>query len=109
MELKMTEPDDTLTPCTDPHADRLSNPESQNPLFFEPFLRPQFFSYAQTAEIFGKSPRTIRLWVKLGHLNATRIGGARLISEAEIRRLAGGTAPAATDVTTPSTSESEGQ
>jgi excisionase family DNA binding protein len=104
----MTEPDDALTPRTDPHADRRSNPEGQHPLF-EPFLRPQFFSYAQTAEIFGKSPRTIRLWVKLGHLNATRIGGARLISEAEIRRLAGGTAPAATDVTTTSTSSSEGQ
>lgn len=51
---------------------------------------PRFYSYEQIAAVFGKSPRTIRAWVKSGHIHAIKIGNARLISEAEIRRVSDG-------------------
>ncbi|MDE1895523.1 MAG: helix-turn-helix domain-containing protein [Betaproteobacteria bacterium] len=51
---------------------------------------PRFYSYAEVVAAFGKSTRTIRWWVKSGHIHAIKIGRARLISEAEIFRLANG-------------------
>ena len=51
---------------------------------------PRFYSYAEVAAAFGKSTRTIRWWVKSGHINAIKLGHARLISEAEILRVANG-------------------
>jgi excisionase family DNA binding protein len=51
---------------------------------------PRFYSYAEVAAAFGKSTRTIRWWVKSGHIKAIKIGQARLISEAEILRVANG-------------------
>ena len=51
---------------------------------------PRFYTYAQTAAVFGKSPRTIRAWVKSGHIHAIKIGNARLIAETEIRRVSDG-------------------
>lgn len=54
----------------------------------------KFLTYAEAGRIFGRSPRTVRLWVASGHLRAIRIGRARLIPLAEIERLALGDAPA---------------
>jgi excisionase family DNA binding protein len=60
---------------------------------FPPTHHARFYSYCQVAEIFGRSPRTIRHWVKTGLLKAIRVGAARLISEAEISRVITGDAP----------------
>jgi excisionase family DNA binding protein len=54
----------------------------------KPSAEPLFLTYAQVARIFGRSPRTVRLWVASGRLHAIRIGRARLIPRAEIERLA---------------------
>jgi excisionase family DNA binding protein len=51
---------------------------------------PRFYSYAEVAEMFGKSPRTIRWWVTTNRIRAIRIGGSRSIPKAEILRLATG-------------------
>lgn len=53
-------------------------------------LAPRFFTYAEVACSFGRSPRTVRWWVKSGRLKAIKIGAARFIPEAEIERLLAG-------------------
>jgi hypothetical protein len=60
-------------------------------------LNRRFYSYHEAGLIFGRSARTIRWWVRLGHLDANRMGRARLIPLAEILRLSEG---AQTPVTT---------
>jgi excisionase family DNA binding protein len=58
-----------------------------------PTHHPRCYNYCEVAVIFGRSPRTIRHWVKKGLLRAIRVGAARLISEAEITRVITGDAP----------------
>ena len=41
--------------------------------------RRSFYSPNEVAEILGKSPKTIRNWIKGGELRATKVGGAILI------------------------------
>jgi hypothetical protein len=64
-------------------------------------LKRQFFSYHEAGLIFGRSARTIRLWVLQGHLRANRMGRARQIPLAEILRLSeGAQTPVAIDSAT---------
>jgi hypothetical protein len=49
----------------------------------------RFYCYHEAALIFGKSPRTIRLWVKNGRLKAIKIDRIRLIPDTEIIRMTG--------------------
>jgi hypothetical protein len=60
---------------------------------FPPTHHPRCYKYCEVAVIFGRSPRTIRHWVKTGLLKAIRVGAARLISEAEITRVITSDAP----------------
>ncbi len=55
-------------PASDPHA-------------------PRFYPYAEVAKMFGRSTRTVRLWVASGRLKAIKIGAAPFIPDAEIQRL----------------------
>ena len=57
---------------------------------FEPPTGPRFYPYAEVAKMFCRSVRTVRWWVKSGHLKAIKIGQARYIPEAEIQRLQSG-------------------
>jgi excisionase family DNA binding protein len=41
--------------------------------------RRRFYSVNEVAEILGRSPKTIRHWIKCGELRATKVGGAILI------------------------------
>lgn len=50
----------------------------------------RFFTYSEAGLIFGRSPRTIRLWVAEGHLRAAKLGRGRLIPLSEILRLSDG-------------------
>jgi excisionase family DNA binding protein len=48
---------------------------------------PHFYTYAAIAKMFGRTPRTVRWWVKSGRLRAVKIGCARFIPETELHRL----------------------
>ncbi|OYV37140.1 MAG: hypothetical protein B7Z80_13675 [Rhodospirillales bacterium 20-64-7] len=50
---------------------------------------PRFYSYADVAKIFSRTPRTVRWWVKSGRLKAIKIGCARYIPDTEIYALKG--------------------
>ena len=43
---------------------------------------------AQVAARFGRCPRTIRNWVRAGHLHPVRIGGAVFFHDEDVERLA---------------------
>jgi excisionase family DNA binding protein len=48
---------------------------------------PRFYPYAEVAKMFGRSTRTVRLWVASGRLKAIKIGAAPFIPDTEIQRL----------------------
>jgi excisionase family DNA binding protein len=43
----------------------------------------------EVAALFARSPRTIRNWVRAGHLHPVRIGGAVFFRPEEVEALAG--------------------
>jgi excisionase family DNA binding protein len=49
--------------------------------------RLRLLSIAEVADIFGRSPRTVRLWLKQGRLPIVRIGRAPFVPETAIDRL----------------------
>lgn len=49
---------------------------------------PTLLTTAQVAARFGRCPRTIRNWVRAGHLRPVRIGGAVFFREDDIDCLA---------------------
>ena len=48
---------------------------------------PKMFSIGEIAEMFGRSPRTIRDWVTHGLLQPVRVGRSLLISKAQVDAL----------------------
>ena len=48
---------------------------------------PGLLSGAEIQALFARSDRTVRRWIRLGHLIPVRIGGAVFFHEADIRRL----------------------
>jgi Helix-turn-helix domain len=52
--------------------------------------RPEVYSLRDVAEIFGRTERTIRSWVKAGHLQRGGFGNALFFSRAAIEALLNG-------------------
>jgi hypothetical protein len=52
--------------------------------------RPEVYSLREVAEIFGRTERTIRSWVKAGHLQRGGFGNAIFFSRAAIDALLNG-------------------
>jgi len=50
---------------------------------------PILLSTAEVAVRFNRSDRTIRRWVRQGHLTPVRVGGSLYFRADEVRRLAG--------------------
>ncbi len=48
---------------------------------------PQMLTVAEVGDMFGRAPRTIRSWIKKGHLRGVRIGNAVFIPVTEIDAL----------------------
>jgi len=49
----------------------------------------QAYRVSETAQILGVTSATIRRWIKLGDLAATKVGGTPLIPQTEIARVLG--------------------
>jgi len=49
----------------------------------------QAYRVKETAEILGVTRATVRRWIKLGDLAATKVGGTPLIAKSEINRVLG--------------------
>ena len=45
---------------------------------------PRFYSVRELADIFGRSPRTVRGWLQSGKLSCVMIGKTRFVSAAVI-------------------------
>ena len=50
----------------------------------QPPSMPTLLTPKQVAEIFGRSERTLRNWVRAGHLRPARVGRAVFFREADI-------------------------
>ena len=48
------------------------------------------FSVDEVSVMLGRDPATIHRWVKSGALSSIKVGGARMISAAELKRIAAG-------------------
>ena len=48
---------------------------------------PALLSAAQVAQIFGRSERTIRNWIRAGHLHPVRVGRAVIFRADDIHAL----------------------
>ena len=51
---------------------------------------PGLLAMPDVQAVFGRSPRTIRRWIRRGHLVPVRIGGAVFFRESDIRKLIAG-------------------
>jgi hypothetical protein len=51
---------------------------------------PRLLSSGDVAELFDRSARTLRRWIRLGHLVPVRVGGALFFAPDDIRRLIAG-------------------
>lgn len=51
---------------------------------------PRLLSTSDIEAIFGRSARTIRRWVRAGHLAVVRVGGARFFREDDVNQLISG-------------------
>jgi excisionase family DNA binding protein len=49
----------------------------------------ELYTLTEAAELFHRSPRTVRRWVAAGEITTVTIGGQRRIAGAELARLAG--------------------
>jgi len=62
-----------------------------DPGFPDPSRSPapiDLLSSAAVAALFGRTPRTIRNWVRAGHLHPIKVGGAVFFRRADVERLA---------------------
>jgi hypothetical protein len=51
---------------------------------------PRLLSIGDVAQVFDRSARTLRRWIRLGHLVPVRVGGALFFDPDDIRRLIAG-------------------
>jgi hypothetical protein len=51
---------------------------------------PRLLSIGDVAALFNRSARTLRRWIRLGHLAPVRVGGALFFDPDDIRRLIAG-------------------
>lgn len=51
---------------------------------------PQYLRAGAIARLLGVSERTVRRWIADGTLPSCRVGGARLVSQADLERLLSG-------------------
>jgi excisionase family DNA binding protein len=49
--------------------------------------RPRYLRAAEIADIVGVSVRTVRRWMSGGILRSVKVGGARLVAEADLLQL----------------------
>ena len=63
------------------------NPHKPEPAQAADPMAQAFFTLSQAGKIFGKKPRTMRLWADTGRIRTIEIGRSRHVTKAEIQRL----------------------
>ena len=80
-----------LTPWGEPHPHAFAADTGDPPAVVagETAL-PRLLSIAEVGTLFNRTTRTLRRWIRLGHLVPVRIGGALFFNPDDIRRLIAG-------------------